>query len=572
MIVDGGVGVAKNLIVGGNAAVYGNLQVYGDQTYVNSTQTVITDPVIGIGAGPDNSSLGINDGLDRGILMHYNTTATEDTFYDNHSFLGMDNATQTLVYKTDIYPGGVQEFPALFANTGTFGNAKFGSLTLTNNTSATNTFTGALIVDGGVGIGGSLYVKDMIYIDGNQVVTTGGIGGAGVGAIFAGTDTAVSANSGPVTIWNISTLDSVMSRGNITSRNLTISSVTTASNATEQSALKVAGDTILSGDTFLVGDVILGTEKPTLSDANANLFLPFRGTPGTYRNYMELQAVNANDGANLDGGAFIKFRTSTTADYGPEIGGVRRASGDGDFIIRTGGNTLQDRVTVKNDGDVVMTGDLNAASLQSTPIGSVTSSTARFTTLDADGIVTFTNSAVATTSENGALRVTGGLSVGTNVVVGPGAITRNIKNANVFASGSFTTDGDAQSGSYILRKSIGSTSFVTLTTDEGVTGTTNQVTLPNNSFYTFRILVTARATGSNDGGAWEFNGVITRDATAGTTLARVVNKTKIWSSLLGYDVQVIADVANGALQIQAKGNDSNFVRFVARVDTVEVTT
>ena len=573
LIVDGGVGVAKNLIVGGNAAVYGNLQVYGEQTYVNSTQTVITDPVIGVGAGADNSNLGVNDGLDRGILMHYNTTATLDSFYDNHSFLGMDNATQTLVYKTDIYPEGVQEFPALFSNTGTFGLAKFGGLALANSTVATNTSTGALTVEGGVGIGGALYVQDMIFVNGNQVLTTGGGGGGSyVEYLYAGTDTAVSANTGPVTIWNTSTLQTVTSRGNETSFNIVITNITTATDATSTGALKVAGDTILSGDVFLVGNSILGTERPEESDADANLLLPFRGTPGTYRTYAELQGVGANDAANLDGGAFVRFRTSITAGYGPEIGGVRRAAGAGDFVIRTGGNTQQDRVTVKDNGAVEMTGQLSAASLQNTPIGTVTSGTARVTSLEANGSVKFTDISESSESDNGALVVTGGVGIGKNIVVGPGAITRSIKNANIFASGSFTSAGDAQAGSYVLRKAIGSTSFVTLTTDEAVAGTTNQVTLANNSCYTFKILVTARATGTNDGGAWEFNGVVTRDLTAGTTQVRVVNKTKIWSSLAGYDVQVIADTANGALQIQAKGNDTNFVRFVARVDTVEVTT
>lgn len=574
LIVDGGVGVAKNLIVGGAAAIYGNLQVYGEQTYVNSTQTVITDPVIGIGAGLDNTNLGVNDGLDRGILMHYNTTATLNDFYDNHAFLGMDNATQTLVYKTNIYPNGVQEFPALFSNTGTFGLAKFGGLELTNSTAATNTYSGALIVDGGVGVGGALYVQDAIFVNGNQVLTTGGggVGGAYVSALYAGTDTAVSANTGEVTIWNTSTLHSVMERGNVTAFGLVIANSTTASNATDLGALKVAGDTILSRDTFLVGDSILGTDRPAESSADANLFLPFRGTPGTYRTYAEFQGVNSNDAPDLNGGAFVRFRTSVTAGYGPEIGGVRRAAGAGDFIIRTGGNSQQDRVIVRDNGNVEMSGQLSAASLQNTAIGSVTSSTARVTTLEANGSVKFTNTTESSDADTGALVVAGGIGVGKNIVVGPGATTRNVKNANIFASGSFTTDGDAQAGKYVLRKAIGTTSFIPLTTDEGVVGTVNQITLPNNSCYTFKILVTARATSTNDGGAWEFNGVVTRNLTAGTTQVRVVNKTKIWSSLTGYDVQVVSDTANGSLQVQAKGHDSNFVRFVARVDTVEVTT
>jgi len=96
--------------------------------------------------------------------------------------------------------------------------------------------------------------------------------------------------------------------------------------------------------------------------------------------------------------------------------------------------------------------------------------------------------------------------------------------------------------------------------------------MPNFSSYTFKILVTARSTTSNNEGAWEFNGSIARYGGAATTVLRVVNKTKIWSSLGGYDVVITADNTLGCLRIQAKGADTNPVRFVARVDTVEVST
>ena len=85
-------------------------------------------------------------------------------------------------------------------------------------------------------------------------------------------------------------------------------------------------------------------------------------------------------------------------------------------------------------------------------------------------------------------------------------------------------------------------------------------------------MITARATTTNDEGAWEFSGAVTRNASAGTIAIKVSNKTKIWSSIAGYDVNLGVDVTYGALQILATGADSNPVRFVARAETVEVTT
>lgn len=101
------------------------------------------------------------------------------------------------------------------------------------------------------------------------------------------------------------------------------------------------------------GDVqTLGTRALTDSSADAAIRIAGRGTAGQRRVYMELQGALANDVANEDGGAFIKFRTSTAANFGPEIGAVRRSGGSGDMILRTGGSDVQDRLTIRDNGDI----------------------------------------------------------------------------------------------------------------------------------------------------------------------------------------------------------------------------
>jgi hypothetical protein len=183
----------------------------------------------------------------------------------------------------------------------------------------------------------------------------------------------------------------------------------------------------------------------------------------------------------------------------------------------------------------------------------------------------FTTSTVAVSTSTGGLQVRGGVGIGGNIVVGRSAITRSITNANMYSSGSFAADGDAQVGFYILRRQVAAAIPTALTTDGGVAGTSNQIIMPNDSAYAFKILVTAKATTSNNEGAWEFNGIISKASGTGSTTIKVVNKTKIWSSNAAYDVNVVADIVYGGLQVVANAADSNPVRFVAKVETVEIT-
>jgi len=607
LIVSGGVGVGKNLIVGANATVYGNLQVYGTSTYVNSTQTVIVDPVIDIGTGPNNTALGVNDGLDRGILLHYSTTATVNTAYDNHSFIGMDNATQTFVYKTNIYPGAGQIFPSLFSNTGTFGAAKFGSLQLTAATSATSTTTGALVVTGGVGIGGNLYVNNTIYSGGLEVLTTSslGSGGVGVSTIFAGTDTAVSANFGAVTIWNISTLQTVTGRGSTTTATISItntqSSISTATGAlTVAGGVGVGGNLYVANTSFVAGAQVITTATISsfaVSSLTAGTDTAISTSTGniTVWNTSTLQSITNRGSTTTNAIAITNTTTSVSTSTGALVvaGGAGIASDvyigktlsvnavgskllidGGNGIIGQAGNNL--RLQAGSNGAVSTHGNLVLSNNGGVTISGGTSYLYTGTNVGiwlngGYGEVYVGKNTVATSSTQGAFVVTGGAGIGKNILVGSGAITRTGAVQNAYASGSFAVAGDAQTGIYVLRRSIASATPTALTSDGATASGSNQIVLPNDSTFAFRILVSVRAITSNEAGAWEFNGVITRNTGVATTTLRVVNKTKIWSSVAGYDVNVVADVTNGALQILANGADANTVRFVAKVDTTEVT-
>jgi hypothetical protein len=256
LVVTGGVGIGANLNVNGNANIYGNLQVFGQQTFVNSTQTFIVDPIIEIGSGPDRTQLSVNDGYDRGLVLYYNNTTTPNLSYSNHAFIGMDNATNTFVYKTDIYPGVSASSVQTFANTGTWGLAKFGGVSLVRGTSSTNTVTGDLTIVGGAGIGGTVYIGEKLFVGGFEVLTSG-TGGEGsyVSTLEAGTDTAVSNATGAVVVWSTATLQSITNRSSTTTNRITFANTGNSTSTVSGNSVQVSGGVGVAGDVFVQGNI-----------------------------------------------------------------------------------------------------------------------------------------------------------------------------------------------------------------------------------------------------------------------------------------------------------------------------
>lgn len=163
VIIDGGVGIAEdiylggqivstgdatfggNLAVTGNTVLTGNLTVSGTTTTVNSSVTTLTDPVMHVGQG----SLAAGDANDRGVSFEYGDgSAVKDGFF------GMDIQTGRFTFDKDLASGAADddEFSS------PWGDAQFhnlyldGSLDITGNsvTDGTGTVTGMLTADGGI--------------------------------------------------------------------------------------------------------------------------------------------------------------------------------------------------------------------------------------------------------------------------------------------------------------------------------------------------------------------------------------------------------------------------------------
>jgi hypothetical protein len=142
----------------------------------------------------------------------------------------------------------------------------------------------------------------------------------------------------------------------------------------------------------------------------------------------------------------------------------------------------------------------------------------------------------------------------------------------VRASGRFSSDGDAQTGTFVLRSDTTNASPEALTTDNSAAGTTDQVILPNNSAYAFHGTIVARqqASGGTACAAWKVEGLIRREANAGTTVL-VNSATTILDNTPAWGMALSADTTNGGLKIEVTGAAATNIRWVATLNTSEVT-
>ena len=145
-------------------------------------------------------------------------------------------------------------------------------------------------------------------------------------------------------------------------------------------------------------------------------------------------------------------------------------------------------------------------------------------------------------------------------------------NKFAFSTSRFSSNGDAQQGKYILRSDTTDATAEALTTNNGTADTTNQVVLPNNSAYSFHGTIVARQK-TSDGtasAAWKVEGLIRREGSAGTTVL-VASTVTALSNTPSWGMALTADTTNGGLAITATGAAATNIRWVATINTSEVT-
>lgn len=134
------------------------------------------------------------------------------------------------------------------------------------------------------------------------------------------------------------------------------------------------------------------------------------------------------------------------------------------------------------------------------------------------------------------------------------------------------TKGVRQTGTFVLmRDSVGTTPVV-LTTSNLAPSATNQIILPNNSAHAFTGIIIARqqAAGGTASAAWEIKGLIRREGSAAATVL-VNSAITVLSNVPGWSLALSADTTNGGLAITVTGATSTNIRWVATIQTSEVT-
>jgi hypothetical protein len=143
------------------------------------------------------------------------------------------------------------------------------------------------------------------------------------------------------------------------------------------------------------------------------------------------------------------------------------------------------------------------------------------------------------------------------------------------AAGRFSSTGDAQSGTLVLRIATTDATPVALSSSTSAAGADNQIILPNNSAYSFSGTIIARESAAvgSDYASWEIKGALLRDANAASTVLGNGIKNKLYASAgaSAWDIALTADTTNGGLKIEVTGAASTNIRWVATVNTSEVT-
>lgn len=204
----------------------------------------------------------------------------------------------------------------------------------------------------------------------------------------------------------------------------------------------------------------------------------------------------------------------------------------------------------------------NAAAIGYTATATGSSSLALGNTTTASG----TNSAAI--GSNSTATAPGSFALGANSSV-PTQIYKQVYASGAFGGGA----GDAQYGLSVFRGATSNATPTDLTANGTAAGSSNILVLPNDSTFAFSILITARRTDAdNESAGYKLEGVIDRNANAGTTaLVGTVTKTVLAEDNAAWDVDAIADTTNGGLVVRVTGEAAKTIRWVAICTTAEVT-
>ena len=265
--------------------------------------------------------------------------------------------------------------------------------------------------------------------------------------------------------------------------------------------------------------------------------------------------------------------------------GNSRASGTDSFAAAIANNTATYGATGANSiamGSLAQASNSDALALGDRANSNATASTAigRQASATGNSSVAIGSSSAASQNNTVAIGVfaaasgLGSISVGNystaggdrGVSIGTGA------NSSIVGKFAYSNGGIAFGGYFPMHQTTSDATPTALTTDGSAAGNDDQIILPNSSAYSFSGTIVARQKASDGtaSAAWEIKGLIRREANAASTVLvnsalTVLDNTPAWGLAL------TADTTNGGLKIEATGAAATNIRWVATINTSEVT-
>ena len=134
--------------------------------------------------------------------------------------------------------------------------------------------------------------------------------------------------------------------------------------------------------------------------------------------------------------------------------------------------------------------------------------------------------------------------------------------------------GKTQSALLLIARETTDATATVLTSNSSAAAATNQVTLPNNSAYSFSGEVIAGVTGAGNSARWTINGAIKRGANAASTVmigTPTVVMSHFDAGAAAWVVAVTANTTLGCITVTVTGAAATTIRWVCKINTTEMT-